>query len=409
MYSSDKHNNTSNKATAATIKITFTGDIMCDMYEIAAYKANNGKYDFSKIFEDCKKYFSESDYVVGNLETPIANSALSYHITRFNSPPEFADAIINNGISMVTTANNHCFDRGFSGLDDTITNLDAIGLKHTGINRNNIIPTGIVETIDNIRIGFLSYTYGTNACYNNYYLNKNEKWKVNLYQEQELYNQIYRFFYKYSRKTINYLSHLIIRRNIFGWLYEGSEKNIHFLKRMKADIAALKNNKKAEYVIMCLHAGGQYNPEPSKQCKKIVSKIDNMGVDSIIVNHEHVIHYGEKSKNGVITYSLGNFTSRTGVHRAPFDKMAEYSILFNIYLSKKDNIVKPENLTFSIAKSISDGENKVKTVLLHDLIKNCTDTNERNKLLNDNLKIYNLFTKSSKTDLELKLEYSIEK
>ena len=401
--------NTTDKTTDAKIKITFTGDIMCDMHEIAAYKTKDGKYDFSEIFKDCKEYFSKSDYVVGNLETPIANAELSYHITRFNSPPEFAHAIKNSGISMVTTANNHCLDRSVSGLDDTITNLDAIGLKHTGINRNNSIPTGIDETIDNIRIGFLSYTYGTNACYNNYYLSKNEKWKVNLYQEQELHNKIYRFFYKYSRKAINYLSRLIIHRNIFHWLYVGSETNTQFIKRMKEDIAALKNIKKAEYVIMCLHAGGQYNPGPSKQCKKIVSKIDNMDVDSIIVNHEHVIHYVKKSTNGAIAYSLGNFTSRTGVQKPPFDKMADYSILFNIYLSKKDNIVKTKNLTFSIAKSIPDGENKVKIVILHDLIKNCTDTNERKKLLNDNLKIYNLFTNSSKTELELKLEYSIEK
>jgi poly-gamma-glutamate synthesis protein (capsule biosynthesis protein) len=393
-------------------KITFTGDLMCDMCQIPAHKTKTGEYDFSEIFKDCKEYFSSSDYVVGNLETPIANVELSSHITRFNSPIEYAEAVKNSGISMVTTANNHCLDKGISGLEDTIANLDVIGLKHTGTNNRNIIPTGIVETIGDIKIGFLSYTYGTNACYNNLYLNKNEKWKVNLYQEQELHNPIYRRFHKskilaFIKKSVNYCSRRLLHRDIFSWLYEGSEKNARLLKRMKQDIQALKSVGGAEYVIMCLHVGGQYNAKPQKYAKKIIAQIASMGVDAIIGNHEHVIHYGEVLSNKVIAYSLGNFTGRTGVHKPPYDKMAEYSILFNLYLSKDDKAVKPVYLTFSIAKSVSDGENRVKTVLLFDLIKKCTDADERDRLLFDNLKAYNLFTNKKETEIELKLEYSI--
>ena len=396
-----------------TVKITFSGDIMCDMDEIPAYKTKTGEYDFSDIFNSCKDFFLSSDFVVGNLETPIANSEYSYERIVFNSPVEFAEAIKANGISMVTTANNHCLDRGVSGLTDTISNLDTVGLKHTGLNNKNILPTGIIEKIGDMKIGFLSYTYGTNACYNNNYLGKNEKWKVNLYQEQELYNPIYRCFYnlKFSafiRKAVNYFSRrFLFHRNIFCPPYERTEKKKQFLQRMNDDINALKNSG-AEYIIMCLHAGGQYNPQPIRKTKRIIAKIVKFNLDSIIINHEHVIHYGEiLSNNKIVAYSLGNFTSLRGTNTPPFDKKAEYSLLLHLYLSKDKMIVQPFNITFTIAKTISVGKNKVKTVLLFDLIKKCDDENKRKELLFDNLKIYNLFRNSNEKDIELKLEYSL--
>jgi len=393
------------------VKITFTGDIMCDHLEIPAYRAESGKFNFSEIFSNCKDYFSFSDYVVGNLETPIAKSEYGNKIFNYNSPIEFAKAIKDNGFSLVTTANNHCLDRGISGLDDTIKALDDICLKHIGTNSKDEKPTGIIENIGNIKIGFLSYTYGTNAYQNKFYLKKNEKWRVNLYQEQELYNPIYRwiylsFFFVFIRRVVNYFSRrFFLKRNIFCPAYERIERRKPFIKRMEEDIQVLKSGG-AEYIIMCLHSGGQYNAMPIKNTKKIMMQIANMGVDAVIGNHEHVVHYGEKITDKIITYSLGNFTSTIGVHRNPYDKMADYSILFNLYLVKENNITKPVNITFSIAKTISDGVNRVKTVILYDLIKSCTDINERNKLLHDNLKIYNVFRNSNEKEIELKLEYN---
>jgi poly-gamma-glutamate synthesis protein (capsule biosynthesis protein) len=392
------------------VKITFTGDIMCDMEEIPAYKTENGGYDFSDLFRECGAYFASSDYIVGNLETPIAKAGYSCELYKFNSPGEFAEAVKNAGFSMVTTANNHCLDRGVSGLEDTNNTLDRIGLKHTGTNNLNALPTGILETIGNLQIGFLSCTYGTNAWLNHHYLGRDEKWKVNLFQEQELSNPIRRFLYNFplcvfSRKAINSLSRLLIRKDVFCPVWERNEKNRkEFLKRIKDDIHALKE-KGAEYIVMCLHAGGQYNPTPLKKAKRIARQIVNTGADAVIVNHEHVIHPGERYSDKIIVYSLGNFSSQNGVNKGPYEKMADYSILFNMYFSKRNGETGPEKLSFAIAKTVSTGENRVKTTLLYNLIKNCTDEKEREKLLSDNLTIYNLFKNSRETKIELEMEY----
>lgn len=60
------------------IKISFTGDIMCEAIQINSHKVKD-KYYFLEVFCDKKDYFNESDYVVANLETPIVDgSELEY-------------------------------------------------------------------------------------------------------------------------------------------------------------------------------------------------------------------------------------------------------------------------------------------------------------------------------------------
>lgn len=394
------------------IKITFTGDVLCESEVIQAHKTENGKFDFAAKFAGCEKYFKQSDYVIANLETPIANAEYSCKLYEFNAPLEFAQALKNSGVSLVTTANNHCLDRGVKGLDDTLANLDRIALKHIGTNAANKLPTGIVEDIGNMKIGFMAYTYGTNAFHNHYYLENNELWKVNLYQAQELHNSYYRKWYtseRYSsfRWKINKISNRIMHRDIFCQVYERNEQRFGFYRRLKKDIAALKASG-AEYIIMCLHAGGQYNSKPLTKTKKIINKIFSYGANAVICNHEHVVHCYEKARNSKVrVFSLGNFASIAGIESEPYDKMAEYSVVFNVYLSKNDkNDVINLSCTFSIVKNIKLDNGQIKTVLLYDLINACQNNEERFVLMADNAKICNLFTNKKIENPGLELEYA---
>ena len=395
------------------VKITFSGDIMCDMRMHPAYKTESGGYDFSAMFAGCANYLAASDYVVGNLETPISNANFSDHPYKFNSPVELAEAVRAGGFTMVTTANNHCLDRGVVGLENTMKSLDSVGIKHTGMNRGDALPTGLVENIGGMRIGFLSYTYGTNAFENHQYLDKSNRWKVNLYQEQELHNPLFRRFYNskfngFLRDATTRLRRLFSPKFALHPVWERSEKRAWRWRRMKEDIRAFRSMDGApEYIVMCLHGGGQLNGEPLKYLKRDVDKMMALGIDAMIVNHEHVIHRGTVSRGRPIVFSLGNFASNMGVHLAPYDKMADYSILFNLHLAKDGGVVRPVDFTFSITKLIPDGANRTRTVMLYDLINKCADPAEREKLLRDNLRVHNLFRNSDETEIELKLEYGL--
>ena len=103
---------------------------------------------------------------------------------------------------------------------------------------------------------------------------------------------------------------------------------------------------------------------------------------------------------------MGNFSGLAGVLKEPYDKLSEYSIIFNIYISKENGTVKVEKVSFAIAKSVKNGENKIKTVLLYDLIQEARDE-EKEKLLADNLRIYNLFLNKNEKNIEVEKEYYI--
>lgn len=397
-----------------SIKISFTGDIMCEAIQINSHKVDKDKYDFSEIFSDMKNYFKKSDYVVGNLETPIAGVELGFCNKKFsfNTPEEFLIAIKNMGVDLVTTANNHCLDRGIEGLDKTIKNLDKYNLEHIGTyNKQN---NGFIKEIGGIKVGFLSYTYGTNAFANNNYLKKNQEYMVNLFQQQELRNKFIRLSYNSKWKFYSRLYRLYLRifnpNQLKRDVFERKEKSFPYMIKLKKEVKLLKKNG-AEYIIMCAHMGGQYNTKAKKETKELVDKIIKFGVDAVIGNHEHLINESDLSgiNNNVIkTYSLGNFSGLAGVLKAPYDKMAEYSIVFNIYLNKNKNVVNVDKCTFSIVKSIKINDGKIKTVLLYDLINNCENQYDKKKLVDDNLKIYNLFLNSNESMIELKEEYFIK-
>lgn len=401
-----------NKRKNGHIKISFTGDVMCEAVQIQAHYKKGQGYEFNEIFNDVKEYFSKSDYVVANLETPLAGEAMGYANKKFsfNTPEEFASAVKECGVNLVTTANNHCLDRGTQGLCKTIDTLDKIKLQHIGTYKDRG-KSYHIQDIQGIRVGFLSYTYGTNAFTNRQYLDKNQQHMVDLFQKQELsnfitricYNNPNKLFSKIYRKSMRVLYPTQARRPV----YERKESSWGQLRKLKKDIKECRTDG-ADYIIMCMHMGGQYNSEPTQRTKKLADKIIQYGADTIIGNHEHVIHKCDMRKlneNIVKTYSLGNFTGLAGVMKEPYDKLAEYSIVLNVFLNKVNRMVKVEKCTFSIMKSIKISHDKVKTVLLYDLINECDDECEKNKLINDNAIIVQKFLDRKVEVVKIEREY----
>lgn len=54
----------------------------------------------------------------------------------FNTPDRFVCSMKSAGIDYVSTANNHCLDRGTEGLIRTLDLLDQYGIKHFGTYRS---------------------------------------------------------------------------------------------------------------------------------------------------------------------------------------------------------------------------------------------------------------------------------
>ena len=345
------------------IKLTFTGDIMCDNLEVM--KKNNFN---NFIDEDLKKRFKEADYVVGNLETPIIKdiNSISKRKYSFGASLDFAKELKNCGINMVSTANNHCLDCGEKGLKENIELLDNIGIEHIGTykskeDRNNIF----IKEIKGMKFAFISYTYGTNAFLNNYYLSLEKEYMVNLFKKQEAQ---YNIFKKIKDKFFE---------NIHIYSYMRDKK---FLIQVRDDIERAK--KQADIVIFCMHSGGQYNKKVEHYTKHLSNYLIKCGVDFIIGNHPHVVL---KHKMNSIFYSLGNFYATPFSNHNQKDDIPNYSVLLDITFNSKNKTIKKIN--YSLAKTIIDDNDLPKTYLIENIYKK--STNEERKRLEKHIKQIN--------------------
>jgi poly-gamma-glutamate capsule biosynthesis protein CapA/YwtB (metallophosphatase superfamily) len=99
------------------------------------------------------------DVVFGNLEGTLTDAtaskcggAPSSSCFAFRAPPEFARALRQSGFTVLSNANNHSFDFGQAGEDDTVHALHRAGIAQTGL------PGEItIVRAKDLRIGFLGF------------------------------------------------------------------------------------------------------------------------------------------------------------------------------------------------------------------------------------------------------------
>ena len=150
---------------AQSVKIIFAGDLMGHMPQVNAAQQADGSYDYSPCFRYVKDYIQSADLAILNLEVPLDGRPYSGY-PQFSSPDALAADAKEAGFDIMTTANNHCMDRGRHGLERTLRALDSLGIPHLGTYRNrqqrDTEHPMMVER-NGFRIALLSYTYGTNG------------------------------------------------------------------------------------------------------------------------------------------------------------------------------------------------------------------------------------------------------
>lgn len=249
-------------------KLSVVGDIMVHDYQYnEAYHSQTGEYDFMHNFQDMKKYFSGSDFIIGNFETTLGGPEKSpSDFPMFSTPDSFLNAVKDAGFNILTTANNHCMDTFQSGLERTLEKLDEYGIDHMGTYRSQEERDKIlIKEANGIKFAFLSYTYGTNG------IKVPEPYLVNLLDEG------------------------LIQSDIQNAKEQG-----------------------AEIIVVMPHMGIEYETQPREEFKRWADMMFQAGADIILASHPHVlqpmeyheIENGDGTKRtGFVIYSLGNFIS----------------------------------------------------------------------------------------------------
>jgi len=102
---------------------------------------------------------------LGNLEATLSGKPYQGYPT-FSAPDEYLQAIKDAGFDVLLTANNHCLDRGKTGLERTITQIESFSIPYAGTYRNAIERKQLYPLFirkKGFYIAILNYTYGTNG------------------------------------------------------------------------------------------------------------------------------------------------------------------------------------------------------------------------------------------------------
>lgn len=264
------------------LTLLFAGDLMQHEGQINAARTTSG-FDYSDYFKYVKEEISKADIAIGNLEVTLAGKPYTGYPT-FSAPDEYLQAIKDAGFDVLTTANNHCLDRGKRGLERTILMLDSLQLSHAGtyidtLARARSYPLFIEQ--NGFRIALLSYTYGTNGI-----------------------------------KTM--------APNIVNYIDK---------KQISADIDSARL-RRPDAIIACMHWGNEYQSLPDKEQTSLAGWLIEQGVTHVIGCHPHVVQPLELRTDSLtgqqhaIAYSLGNFISNMTGRRT------DGGLLFKLELTK---------------------------------------------------------------------------
>ena len=133
--------------------ILAVGDIMIYNSQLnAQYNASTKSYDFKNNFKYVKKYIEKADYSMANLETTLTGNDIYKYSSypKFNSPDELADALKYAGFDLISTANNHAYDKGDLSIKNTLYTLKKNNLDVIGTRQNYKDKKFIIKKINNI-------------------------------------------------------------------------------------------------------------------------------------------------------------------------------------------------------------------------------------------------------------------
>lgn len=293
--------------TPAFVTVGVTGDVMAPSGIVSSARQNGGTYDFQPLFAPFADLFRSVDLMCCNLETPLAGREAGYSAPRqpnegwiFNAPDSFLEALQSSGVDMLTTANNHCLDKGAAGLYRTVEQIRAAGLYQTGsyLDAEDREAHPCMIEINGIRIGFVASTRLVNRG----------NWGMDTAQQRE----------------------------VIGFLTAHGQENT-ISEDVIRDIQRVREAG-AEFVILFAHWDFE-TPDPVADVTRgLAQQLFMAGADCIVGSHPHHIKGAEWMTveredgpfTGLVLYSLGNFSANVN-----FEKMVG---LFAQLTLKKDMI-----------------------------------------------------------------------
>lgn len=207
-----------------------------------------------RVLEPIAEYLHGFDLVVGNLEVPLttAQNAVGPKSAHLRADPRNASLLRFLGVHAVSLANNHIFDFGQRGLDDTKAALDSSGIEWFGVG-------GQQAEFRNGKTGISFRGY----C----------SWNTNPQGMR-------------SERNPGGVDPLVIENVLDGL---GADRKAGLLP------------------IISVHSGDEHVHHPSYDDIRLARGLAHIGPYVYCGHHPHVIQTVERYNSSTIAYSLGNF------------------------------------------------------------------------------------------------------
>ena len=242
------------------LDLFFAGDGLLHESVYVDAQGKDGTYDFGKQLDSLLDQVKGYDLAYYNQETILGGEELRLSgYPSFNSPQEFGTYMVSKGFNLVSTANNHCLDRGTAGINASRklwNSFPKVIMAGTNSSKAEYIAIPSL-TIKGVKVALLSYTYGTNGVKPQY------DWQVNYYpgHEDEMLTKV------------------------------------------------RKARKENDVVIVAMHWGTEYSHEVNQEQKDLARKLARAGATIIIGNHPHAIQPFEWINGVPVFYAMGNLIS----------------------------------------------------------------------------------------------------
>lgn len=243
----------------ASFKMSVMGDWLPHDSVIYDAETENG-YDFAQFADPIRDVYDDSDLVYCNQEVPTAESFPHAYYPTFNSPPELASGMQEAGCNVIGLGNNHAFDYGQQGVDETRQVWDQLSpeLIH-GAARSPEEQRAVSFTeVNGVTVSFVNFVSFSNAGNSDYAL--------------------------------------------------AFVDNHELRASMMAEAA------EADVTIVAMHWGDEYSHEVNAFQREYSQILIDEGADIIVGTHPHVVQPVEwmpkdDGTDALVFFSVGNFLS----------------------------------------------------------------------------------------------------
>lgn len=275
------YNSVLSSSNSIDITLSAVGDIMVHDDQLKAqYNQATDSYSFDNNFKHISHYINDADLSIANLETTLAGKNANYSsYPKFNSPDSLLTALNNSGFDILSTINNHTYDRGSTGLYRTLRMIESEGLESVGTITDSSKDNFLIKDVNGINFGITSFSYG--QFYNN----------------------------SVALNGLNVSSEDKNNLNIFDYMDVNSA-----FETIKSTLDNM-NKTETDLQVLVIHWGNEYDRNPSNFQKDLAKMLCDYGVDIIIGSHPHVVQPMEMIKSDkndnetLVIYSLGNLLS----------------------------------------------------------------------------------------------------